>query len=213
MALQKDAIGSLREDPRIPFVLHAKAANRNPVHLLHAGRQLIPPRHVIGGAGREHLDLAVARKTFRDVASVKLGATVDGRAIALDDDGDSHCESVWSRSGGAGPAGRSSPGDCSPATAGVVGGCEETVGNSPACGAASGRAPAAGSAPDARPPSALSSGLSSNGSLRSPTSEPARSLEASSGAWAPGVAGTAPMTAVADPPPRRPRRRRRRRLR
>ena len=50
-------------------------------------------RDVVGRAGREDLDLSVAREMLGDIPRVQLGAAVDRLAVALDDDRDLHCGS------------------------------------------------------------------------------------------------------------------------
>ena len=91
--LLEHAIGALAEHQRIAFVLHLEAAYLHAVDLLHAGLQLVAPRDVVGGARREHFDLAVTREMFGDVARVQLRATVDRVTVALNDDRDLHCGS------------------------------------------------------------------------------------------------------------------------
>ena len=90
MPLFEDAIGSLAEDERIALVLHLEAPHRHAVDLLDAGRQLVAPGHVVGGARRQDLDLGVTRQMLGDVARVQLGAAVDRLAVALDDDRELH---------------------------------------------------------------------------------------------------------------------------
>ena len=79
------------EQPRIALVFHAKPAHRDAVDLLDAGRQLVPPRHVVGRAGRQDLDLGVLGEMLGDVARVQLGAAVDRLSVALHDDRELHC--------------------------------------------------------------------------------------------------------------------------
>ena len=95
MPLLEHAAGSLPEHERIAFVLHLEAPDRHPVHLLDSGRELVAPRNVVGRAGGQHLDLAVAREMLRDISRVKLGAAVDRLPVPLNDDRDLHCGS-WS---------------------------------------------------------------------------------------------------------------------
>ncbi len=45
---------------------------------------LVPPRHVIAGAGRHDLHVSMACKPLGDVPCVQLGAAVDVGAVALD---------------------------------------------------------------------------------------------------------------------------------
>ena len=101
---------------RIALVLHAEPADRHAVDCLDAGRQLVAPRHVVGRAGRQHLDLAVTREVLGDVARVQLGAAVDRLAVALNDDRDLHCAS------GSDPAGGSCVDSAAGASAGGEGG-------------------------------------------------------------------------------------------
>ena len=91
--LFEDAIGQPPEDARIALVLDAKAPDGHAVDRLDAGRQLVPPRDVVGGARGQHLDLGVTGEVFGDVAGVQLGAAVDRLAVALNDDRELHCAS------------------------------------------------------------------------------------------------------------------------
>ena len=79
------------EQPRIALVFHPKPAHRNAVDLLDARRQLVPPRHVVCGAGRQDLDLGVFGQMLGNVARVQLGAAIDRLSVALHDDGELHC--------------------------------------------------------------------------------------------------------------------------
>src|SRR5581483_12437350 len=90
-------------DVRIALVLHAEASNGDAVDLLGARRQLVAPRHVVGGAGRQHLDLRMLREVLGDVPRVEFGAAVDLPAVALDDDGELHPS--WDSGSGGGSVG------------------------------------------------------------------------------------------------------------
>ncbi len=75
------------------LALVARPGNRRTVTPLTcstpAGSSLLPG-DVVARAGREDLDLGVPREAFGDVARVQLGAAVDVRAVALDDDRELH---------------------------------------------------------------------------------------------------------------------------
>src|SRR5207247_8632771 len=63
---------------------------------LHDALPIFPPRDVVGGARRQHLDLRVFGEMFGDVTRVQLRAAVDRLAVALNDDGQFHCSSTRS---------------------------------------------------------------------------------------------------------------------
>ena len=86
----EDLRGQPAERQRIALVLDPEAAHADAVDRFDAGRQLVPPRDVVGGARGQHLDLGVPREVLGDVAGVQLGAAVDRLAVALDDDGELH---------------------------------------------------------------------------------------------------------------------------
>jgi hypothetical protein len=71
-------------------VLHGEPSNRHPVDLLDSRRAFVTPRHVVARAGRDDLYLGVRRQAFGDIAGVEFRAAVDVRAVALDDDCDTH---------------------------------------------------------------------------------------------------------------------------
>ena len=93
-------IGAAGEQMRITFVLDAKPPDGYAVDGLDAGGERVPPRDVVGGARRQHLDLCVFGEMFGDVTRVQLRAAVDRLAVALNDDGQFHCSST---SGGLSP--------------------------------------------------------------------------------------------------------------
>src|SRR5262249_42219690 len=103
MRLVEDAILTAAEQLRIALVLHLEAPDGDAVDLLDAGRQLVAPRAVVGGARREDFDVSMTRQALRDVARVQLGAAVDGQAVSLNDNRElqpsiglgslGHCES------------------------------------------------------------------------------------------------------------------------
>ncbi len=90
MRFVEDALGQASELERVALVLHAKAPHRDPVDLLDAGFELVAPRHVVGRAGGQHLDVGMARQALGDVTRVQLGAAVDRQAVALNDDREFH---------------------------------------------------------------------------------------------------------------------------
>src|SRR5258706_5047583 len=93
-------------------MLHRKAAYRHAVDTIASGGELVAPRDVVGGAGRQHLDLGVTAEMFGDVPRVELGSAVDRLAVALDNDRELHCGSSGpERAGGTESrgAGSSSP--------------------------------------------------------------------------------------------------------
>ena len=89
--LLEDAIGPAPEEPRIALAFHAKPPHRHAVDRFDPGRQLVAPRHVVGGARRQDLDLGMLGEMFGDVARVELRAAVDRLSVALNDDRDLHC--------------------------------------------------------------------------------------------------------------------------
>jgi hypothetical protein len=129
MRMLEHAVGAPPELVRVPLVSDRKAPDGDPVHLLDAGRPLIPPRHVVGGARGENLDLRVPRQPFRHIPRVQLGAAVDVGAVALDDDTELHdwCDPPPPPSGPPPPAsGPPPPASCPPAG-------EDGVSSEPAC--------------------------------------------------------------------------------
>ena len=74
-------------------MLDLETPHGHAVHGVDARGQLVPPRDVVRGAGGQDFHVGVAREMFGDVSSVKLGAAVDGGAVALNDDRELHCAS------------------------------------------------------------------------------------------------------------------------
>ena len=68
-----------------------KTAYRHVVHAFDAGREVVLPGDVVGGAGRQDLDLGMLRQPLGNVPRVQLGTAVDGLTVALNDERDSHC--------------------------------------------------------------------------------------------------------------------------
>ena len=106
--LVKDALGSLPEDDRVALVLDGKAPDGDSVHAIDTVWQLVPPGHVVGGAGREDLDFGVTRQVLGHVTCMQFGAAVDRLAVALDDDGEFHWSWLVGGSIGAGSGGAES---------------------------------------------------------------------------------------------------------
>ena len=65
MRVVEHAIGPAAEHMRIARVIDSKPAHGNAVHHVRARRIVVPPRHVIARARREHLDVGVLRQGAR----------------------------------------------------------------------------------------------------------------------------------------------------
>ena len=83
-------IGAPAEIGGVAFLADAEATDGHAVDRLDVRRQLVAPRHVVGGARRQDFDLGMPGEMFGDVARVKLGAAVDCRPVALNDDCEFH---------------------------------------------------------------------------------------------------------------------------
>ena len=94
MRFLEDLRGPPTEVIGLAFAADGKPPDRDAVHLLETGVELVAPRDVVGRTGRQHLDLGVSGEVFRDIPGMQLGATVQVGAVALDDDGQFHCSSV-----------------------------------------------------------------------------------------------------------------------
>src|SRR6266576_2139434 len=93
MLSREHALRATAELVRIAFVGDSKTPYPHAVDALDSCGQLVPPRHVIARARRQHVDLGVAGEMLGDVARVQFGAAVDRLAVPLNDDGELHCSS------------------------------------------------------------------------------------------------------------------------
>src|SRR4030081_2919106 len=93
MCSLEDVIREPTKELRLAFVLHIKPSDKQSVNAIFTSRKLVFPRHVIDGARREHFHFRVPCEVLGDVACMKLGAAVDGLAVALDHDRELHFES------------------------------------------------------------------------------------------------------------------------
>ena len=78
-----------------------ESADGHTAHAIRALRILVPPRDVVAGAGRQHLDLVLPAQAFGDQPAQLLRAAEHFGAVALNDDGDVHAD-VFARRRGAG---------------------------------------------------------------------------------------------------------------
>src|SRR5437762_4617620 len=75
-----------------------KSFDRDAVHCLAAGRQLVAPRQVVTRARCEDTDVGVACEVFGDVPRVQLGAAVDVGAVPLHNNRELHSSGVFEES-------------------------------------------------------------------------------------------------------------------
>ena len=94
MRLFEDLRRPPTEHVDVAFPADRKPPDRDAVHPLDTGVELVAPRDVVGRAGRQDLDLDVSGEVLSDIPGMLLGAAVQLGAIALDDNGELHCSSV-----------------------------------------------------------------------------------------------------------------------
>ncbi len=83
----------LRAEPEVARVAgprDGEAVHGHAVDPLLAGGQLIPPGDVVLRARGQDPDIVVAGQAFGEVTGQQLGAAVDVRSIALNDNGQLH---------------------------------------------------------------------------------------------------------------------------
>ena len=94
MRFFEDHRGPLTELVGVAFAADGKPPDRDTIHLLDTGVELVAPRDVVGGAGRQDLDIGVSSEVLSNIPGMQFGAAVQCGAVALDDDGEFHCWSV-----------------------------------------------------------------------------------------------------------------------
>src|SRR4030095_42684 len=110
------SVRPLFEFDRVALTGDGKAAHVDAFDRLDAFGQLVLPRDVVTGAGREDFDLDVGCEMLGHVPSMLFGAAVDLGAVPLNDDRDLHWLSSEGSSGASGVTSKSSCEASSPAS-------------------------------------------------------------------------------------------------
>ena len=84
----EDLRGPLTKLFGVAFAADRKPPDRDTVHPLDPGVELVAPGDVVGRAGRQNLALGVSREVLSDIPGMQLGAAVQLGAVALDDERD-----------------------------------------------------------------------------------------------------------------------------